>query len=76
MQCGENVDQKRALVEEHEQKLREKHGDKYSRFQYKLMIASGMHSGTDELPAASMFGRTPKRQKVHSLKHLTLVMLL
>ena len=25
-----------ALVEEHEQKLREEHGDKYSHFQYKL----------------------------------------
>ena len=56
---------KRDLVEEHDQKLQEKHGDNVSHFQYKLwteMITSGMHSNTDKLPAASTFGRTPKQK--------------
>ena len=60
-----SMDEKKALAEEHEQQLREKHGDKYTRFQYKLwaeMLTSGVHTDLDEPPAASMFSRT-KRQK-------------
>ena len=56
-----SMDEKKALAEEHEQQLREKHGDKYTRFQYKLwaeMLTSGVHTDLDEPPAASMFSRT------------------
>lgn len=61
-----SVDSKKALAEEHEQELKDKHGDKYTRFQYKLwaeMIASGVYTDSDEPPAASMFSRNTKRQK-------------
>ena len=54
------------LAEEHEQELQEKHGTKYTRFQYKLwseMLASGVHDNMDEPPAASMFTRGTKHQK-------------
>ena len=61
-----SMDEKKALAEEHEHELREKHGDKYTHFQYKLwaeMLASGVHTDSDEPPAASMFPRTTKRPK-------------
>lgn len=54
------------LAEEHEQELQEKHGSKYTRFQYKLwaeMLASGVHNDMGEPPAASMFTRGTKQQK-------------
>ena len=47
----------KALAEEHEQELKEKHSDKYTHFQYKLwaeMLASGVHPDSDEPPVASM----------------------
>ena len=71
VQCCENdsdkkkqklssVDARKELAEEHEQVLKEKHGDKYMRFEYKLwaeMLASGVHTNVDEPPAASMFSK-------------------
>lgn len=56
----------RELAEEYEKELTEKHGSKYTRFQYKLwaeMLASGVHEAKDEPPAASMFTRGTKQQK-------------
>ena len=55
-----NSEQKKALVEDFELKLQEKHKDKYTRFQIKLwaeMLSTGVHSDLDNPPAASMFGR-------------------
>ena len=52
------MDARKELAEEHERELKEKHGDKYTRFQYKLwagMLASGVHTNVNEPPAASMF---------------------
>ena len=69
-----SADAKKALAEEHEQELKDKHDDKYTRFQYKLwaeMIASGVYTDSDEPPAASMFSRTPKRQRGTQLKSST-----
>lgn len=56
----------REIAEEHEQELQEKHGSKYTRFQYKLwaeMLASGVHDNKDGPPAASMFTRGTKQQR-------------
>ena len=66
-----NAENKKALVEEYEQKLQVKHQDKYSRFQIKLwaeMLATGVHTDLDKAPAASMFGRDKhaKRQQSES----------
>ena len=61
-----SADARKELAEEHERELKEKHGDKYTRFQYKLwaeMLASGVHTNVDEPPAASMFSRSSKRQR-------------
>jgi len=46
--------------------LKSKHQDKYTRFQYKLwaeMLVSGVHSSTDDPPAASMFMHEAKHPK-------------
>ena len=66
-----NAENKKALVEEYEQKLQVKHQDKYSRFQIKLwaeMLATGIHTDLDKALAASMFGRDKhaKRQQSES----------
>ncbi len=54
------LDERKALAEEYETKLKENHGDSYTRFQYKLwaeMLAAGVHVDLNTPPAASMFGR-------------------
>ena len=71
------TEQKKALVEDYEQKLQEKHQDKYTRFQIKLwaeMLATGVHTDLDTPPAASMFGRDrhAKRQSESSLNESVL----
>ena len=52
-------EERRAMTEEYETKLKEKHGDTFSAFQLKLwaeMLSSGVHTDLDVPPAASMFG--------------------
>ena len=47
--------------------LEEKHGDKYTRFQYRLwaeMLATGVHTETKTPPVASVFCRKNKRVKI------------
>ena len=59
-------DERRAKTEEYETKLKDKHGDKFTSFQFKLwteMLTSGVHTDLDVPPAASMFGRETKKAK-------------
>ena len=57
-------EEQRAMTEEYETKLKDKHGDKFTSFQFKLwaeMLTSGVHNDLDVPPAASMFGRESKK---------------
>ena len=57
-------EERKAMAEEYESALKEKHQDAYTRFQYKLwaeMLAAGVHTDLDSPPSASMFGREHKR---------------
>lgn len=59
-----SMDEK-ALAEEHEQLLREKHGGKYTCFQYNLwaeMLTSGVHTDLDEPPAASVLALNIRKE--------------
>ena len=61
------MEEKRATVEEYERQLKEKHGNDYTGFQYKLwaeMVAVGSHNDLDEPPTASMFNKT-RSKPVH-----------
>ena len=61
------ADSKKELAVSYEKQLAEKHSNKYTRFQYKLwaeMLASGVHSDTENPPAASMFSRNTKTKPV------------
>ena len=53
------------MTEEYKTKLKDKHGDKFTSFQFKLwaeMLTSGVHNDLDVPPAASMFGRESKKK--------------
>ena len=59
-------DDKKAQADDYVTQLQEKHGDKYTRFQYKLwaeMLATGVHTEVETPPVASMFSRENKRAK-------------
>ena len=61
------MEEKRATVEEYKRQLKEKHGNDYTGFQYKLwaeMVAVGSHNDLDEPPTASMFNKT-RSKPVH-----------
>jgi len=63
---GSSAEEKKVLASEYEEQLKSKHQDKYTRFQYKLwaeMLVSGVHSSTDDPPAASMFMHEAKHPK-------------
>lgn len=58
--------EKRALAEDYEQKLKEKHGDKFSNFQFKFwaeMLAHDQHQSLEEPPGHAMFRRESKGGK-------------
>ena len=70
------IEEKRELAEEYEQKLKEKHADAYSKFQYKLwaeMLSTGVHTSLEEPPSAAMFSRD-KRSKPNTSNEHTAVM--
>lgn len=72
-----SIEEKRELTNEYELKLKEKHEDAYSRFQYKLwaeMLSTGVHTDLEEPPAAAMFSRENKRSKPSSIHENTAVM--
>ena len=57
-------EERRATTEEYLAKLKDKHADKFTQFQFKLwaeMLTSGVHTDIDVPPAASMFGRESKK---------------
>ena len=57
------MEEKRALAEEYEQKLKEKHADKFSKFQYKFwaeMLAHDQHQSFEDPPGHAMFRRETK----------------
>jgi len=58
-------DERKAMAEEYETTLKEKHQDTYTRFQYKLwaeMLAAGVHTDINTPPAASMFSQQNRRK--------------
>ena len=60
------VEEKRALAEENEKKLKEKHADKFSNFQYKFwaeMLAHDQHQSFEDPPGHAMFRRESKGAK-------------
>lgn len=60
------MEEKRALEEEYEQKLKEKHADKFSKFQYKFwaeMLAHDQHQSFEDPPGHAMFRRESKGAK-------------
>ena len=63
----QKMSKSKALAEEYEQELKEKHGDKYTHFQYKLwaeILASGVHPDSDDLLLLPcMVSCTTKRHK-------------
>ena len=73
------VEERKALADEYEAKLKEKHADKYSRFQYKFwaeMLAHDQHKSFDDPPGHSMFNRESKegrRGQTHAQSDETVV---
>ena len=61
------AEEKRAIIEDYERQLKEKHEGNYTRFQLKLwaeMLAAETHNDLNEPPTASMFSRSkPKVTK-------------
>ena len=54
------MEEKRALADDYEKKLKEKHPEKYSKFQYKFwaeMLAHDQHQSFDDPPGHAMFKR-------------------
>ena len=57
---------KQAIAKEDEVDLKEKHGNTYSPFQYKLwaeMVANESHNSLDEPPAVAMFNRETRQSR-------------
>ncbi len=53
-------EERKAIADDYESKLRQKHQDAYTRFQYKLwaeMLAAGVHTDLNAPPAASVWSR-------------------
>jgi len=64
LQRSKKVKSRRKKSQEYITKLKEKHGDNFTKFQYKLwadMLTSGVHTDINEPPAASTFSHEPKK---------------
>ena len=60
------VEERKALADEYEVKLKEKHAEKYSRFQYKFlaeMLAHDQYKSFEDPPGHAMFKRENKEQR-------------
>ena len=60
------MEEKRALAEDYEQKLKEKHRDKFSNFQFKFwaeMLAHDQHQSLEEPPGHAIFRHESKGGK-------------